>query len=430
MPSPRFSFSKLSLLQQFSVLTALSLSLLGWVLSRDLIDFVEGQFVEMHEETAVTTIKSAIGRQFKPTDFTNDLTSARKASLDEFLLSHVINDQIIMIKCWSKDGTVTYATEKSFENQSFEISEDLEKAYKGELKVEIHSEELEEKYSSIKNFTTEANKRYLEVYIPYYTKDASNIVGVFEVYWDLEQLDTQLSEIRPYIISLIIGSQVILFVVLYGIVSSASKRISSQNRDLNTLSLRLNSSLQKEQAAYKGLVNSLLAALDAKDKYTAGHSLRVADYAVMLGKKLQLSDKDLRTLEEAALFHDIGKIGVGDYLLQKPNLLSAEEYQVIKAHPVIGSRIVESMAFYGEQSKIVRYHHEHWDGSGYPEGLKGEEIPMLARILTVADIYDALTSDRPYRKSLPFEEAKSIMIDAGGKSLDPDLVDLFFDIVK
>lgn len=156
----------------------------------------------------------------------------------------------------------------------------------------------------------------------------------------------------------------------------------------------------------------------------------MADYAVLLGKKLQLSDKDLKTLEEAALFHDIGKIGVGDYLLQKPDFLTSEEYQVIKAHPVIGSRIVESMAFYGEQSKIVRYHHEHWDGSGYPEGLKGEEIPMLARILTVADVYDALTSDRPYRKSLTLIEAKSIMLNSKRKSLDPDLVDLFFDILK
>lgn len=242
MPIKRFSFSKLTLLQQFSVLTALSLSLLGWVLSKDLIDFVEERFIEMHEETAITTIKSAIGRQFIPSDFTNDLTSARKAFLDEFLLSHVINDQIIMIKCWSKDGTVTYSTEKSFENQSFEISEDLKKAYKGGLKVEIESE-LDEKYSNMENFPLEADKRYLEVYIPYYIKDASNVVGVFEVYWDLEQLDNHLSEIRPYIISLILGSQIILFVVLYSIVNSASKRINSQNRDLNTLSLRLNSSL-------------------------------------------------------------------------------------------------------------------------------------------------------------------------------------------
>nr|WP_231556033.1 HD-GYP domain-containing protein [Thermotoga neapolitana] len=175
----------------------------------------------------------------------------------------------------------------------------------------------------------------------------------------------------------------------------------------------------------------LAKSLEEKDKYTRGHSERVAELARKMARKLGFSPKMVERIYNAAFLHDIGKIGIPDHVLKKPTILSKEEMDIVKNHPVMGEDILREVdIFNNRESKWVRHHHERWDGTGYPDRLKGEEIPLPSRIIAVADVYEALTSDRPYRKALTKEEAREIMMkQMSGTVLDPDLVKLLFEIL-
>jgi putative two-component system response regulator len=154
---------------------------------------------------------------------------------------------------------------------------------------------------------------------------------------------------------------------------------------------------------------SLALSIEAKDPYTGGHCDRLANYSIRVAERLRLPE-DLRVaLRRGALIHDIGKLAVPEHILLKPGPLTPEERKIMEQHTVIGERICSPLRSFRQVLPIIRHHHEKWDGSGYPDGLKGEQIPLTARILQVTDVYDALTTDRPYRKALPKEEALAIM---------------------
>ena len=191
----------------------------------------------------------------------------------------------------------------------------------------------------------------------------------------------------------------------------------------------LKSTYEQLETTYDQTLFALTSALDARDHETEGHSKRVGEIARRLGKELGLNAKQLKALERGGLLHDIGKIGIGDRVLLKTGPLSSEEWQMMRLHPEIGARIVEKVPFLSDTMAIVRYHHERWDGSGYPIGLKGEEIPVLARIFAVADMFDALTSDRPYRKKVSRAEAVEILHGESGKLQDPEVVSVFIRLL-
>ncbi len=170
-------------------------------------------------------------------------------------------------------------------------------------------------------------------------------------------------------------------------------------------------------------IRALALAIEAKDQTTGDHLHRVQTYALALGKELNLSVEELEGLGAAAILHDVGKLAVPEYIISKPGKLTPEEFAKMKTHTVVGSEIVESVHFPFSVAPLVRAHHEKWNGTGYPDGLKGEEIPIGARILSAVDCLDALASDRQYRKAMPLEKAMSIVIDESGKSFDPQVVD-------
>jgi len=163
-------------------------------------------------------------------------------------------------------------------------------------------------------------------------------------------------------------------------------------------------------------------ALETKDSYTAAHADDVADVAVRVGRRLGLCEEDLRTLRYGALLHDIGKIGVRSEVLNKPAALTAEEFEEMKQHTVIGARMLERIPFFAPVRPIVRSAHERWDGQGYPDGLAGEGIPLSARIVCACDAFHAITSERPYSKARSVEEAVEEMRRCSGTQFDPRVV--------
>jgi response regulator RpfG family c-di-GMP phosphodiesterase len=169
----------------------------------------------------------------------------------------------------------------------------------------------------------------------------------------------------------------------------------------------------------------LAGAIDAKDPYTRGHSDRVRRMSVRIGMKLGFDEKRLESLVFGALLHDIGKIGIKDEVLQKQGNLNSKEYQYIQEHPLIGVRIVEGIDFFKDKIPMIRNHHEHFDGSGYPDGLVGEAIPLEARTVAVPDAFDAMTSSRPHHGAMPLEEALSEMERGKGKQFDPKILEIF-----
>lgn len=177
--------------------------------------------------------------------------------------------------------------------------------------------------------------------------------------------------------------------------------------------------------AHLDSVKVLVEAIDAKDPYTRGHSDRVKKMSLRIARGFGFSEERLEALEYGALLHDIGKIGIKDEILQKQGPLSPEEYQIIQAHPLIGEKIVEGVEFFRDKIPMIRHHHEHYDGKGYPDGLAGEKIPLEARIITVPDAFDAMTSIRPHRKVRPLQEVLEEMEKFRGTQFDPQILDYF-----
>mgnify|MGYP000070726583 CR=1 FL=1 len=172
-------------------------------------------------------------------------------------------------------------------------------------------------------------------------------------------------------------------------------------------------------------VLALAAAAEARDRYTYEHVTRVAELSVLIGQAMGLPRLRLRALAQGAMLHDVGKLYISDLVLQKPGKLTSEEFEQIKQHPALGYELLMRLRGFHREALIVRHHHEWYDGSGYPDGLRGEEIPLEARIVAVADMYDALTTDRPYRRAYSHEEAMAIMAKETGSHLDPACVEAF-----
>ncbi|WP_448536001.1 HD domain-containing phosphohydrolase [Pseudothermotoga sp.] len=180
----------------------------------------------------------------------------------------------------------------------------------------------------------------------------------------------------------------------------------------------------------EGVTRAFLRALEFHEQHTAKHSETVKNYAVKMAIKLDLDERWVRLISCAALLHDLGKLAIPSTILNKPGKLSPEELQLVKQHPAIAAEIIRHIKGLEEVAEIVRHHHERWDGKGYPDGLSGEEIPLGARILCVADAFEAMTSNRPYRKAMSISEAVSELINNAGKQFDPNLVQIFLEILK
>jgi putative nucleotidyltransferase with HDIG domain len=181
---------------------------------------------------------------------------------------------------------------------------------------------------------------------------------------------------------------------------------------------------------FLGTIGALAAAVDAKDPYTYGHSSEVTEHTIAIAHRMGLSADEIEKLRIGALLHDIGKIGIDGAILNKPGRLTDEEFEIIKGHPDIAANILSSLEFLTEVVPLVRHHHEHYAGGGYPLGIAGEDIPLGARIIAVADAFNAMTSDRPYRTSLAHDVAIRELMKHSGTQFDPEVVRAFLRVAE
>ena len=194
--------------------------------------------------------------------------------------------------------------------------------------------------------------------------------------------------------------------------------------------VELDKALNSLEGAYRSTLKALTAALETRDSETHGHSERVVTYSLRLGREYGLSSEEMKSLEFGSLLHDIGKIGVPDSILRKPAKLTEEEWVRMREHPMHGQQILRGIEFLEGAARVVAQHHEKWDGTGYPLGLRCEEIDICARIFSVADAFDAITSDRVYRRGKPYEAAAQELDDWAGRQFDPKIVEAFHRVPK
>lgn len=213
------------------------------------------------------------------------------------------------------------------------------------------------------------------------------------------------------------------------LIESGIKSIKQMN-EIKKINNELSDTYEKLERAYLESIQTLRYTVEAKDTYTRGHSDRVSEFSVLIGNHLNLPDADINTLRIGGLFHDIGKIGVPDSILQKEAKLTDDEYSQIKQHPNIGIHILSHAKIFQNILPIVEHHHEKYDGSGYPGRLTGQDIPYLARITAIADSFDAMSSRRSYRDSLPMDVIIGEFKRCKGSQFDPELTDVFLDILE
>ena len=236
-------------------------------------------------------------------------------------------------------------------------------------------------------------------------------------------------------VPLIVKNKIIGMLNVYSFSKSNLFR-EGQRKMLSVVAGRIAASIENARLyedmrrTFRQSIQALCMALEAKHPYTRGHSQRVAIYSKLIAEAMGMSEDEVDSVYNAALLHDIGKIGIRQDELDKPGSLTEEEYRMFKEHVVISKKILEPLAFLKDLIPGAYYHHERMDGKGYPEGLKGDEIPLMSRIIMVTDAYDAMTSDRAYRKALKHEEAIKELKKNAGTQFDPEVVDIFVRVIE
>ena len=332
---------------------------------------------------------------------------------------------ILSVKVWQPDGTLAWTSvEPERTGKRFPVSHHLAEVIEtGKAEAEIEELEGAEHAAESKRAS-----RALEVYAP--VIDGGYVIGAFEIYADAARIENSIASKKRLIwlaTFIVFG---LLWALLGGLVRGASTMLRRQTDQLRKRSKDLMAAYARLEESSLEAMEALNATVEEKDPYTAGHSLRVQRIAVAIGEELKLPKSRLDPLRLGALFHDIGKIAVPDAVLTKPSRLTDAEFALIKRHSEDGARIVAKFGPLRAAVPIIRHHHERWDGSGYPDRIAGEEIPLEASIVALADAWDAMTTERPYHRALTLEQAFAEVRRGRGSQFSPEVVDAFFAAQK
>ncbi|HWJ02206.1 MAG TPA: HD-GYP domain-containing protein [Verrucomicrobiae bacterium] len=371
---------------------------------------IEKQFFSALGRSTGNLVMSALTDALDGQDLSQGVTPELSNRLDRQFERHDLKaDQIKAIKLLDASGKIIYATDKS--------------------KIgEVESHDLG--FIGRGNITANVEKDLFSVFVPFTLHDQAKALGTLEIYVDEAAWVGLLHNVRLAIWAFIAIGSLLMLGSLGLITNRATYAIATKDEVMKNLGKKLDESNAFLARTNSGTVSALLTALDAKDRYTAKHSSNVATLALQIGYRLDLSPRELETLETAAILHDIGKIGIPEQILNKRGSLNSEEFAMVKRHAEIGAQIVHVIYFLEEVGEIVLHHHERYDGLGYPRGIAGHEIPLTSRILAVADVYDALVTDRPYRSAMPIDKAIRVLEQGMGTQFDPNVVKVFLQILS
>lgn len=371
---------------------------------------MESQVIYAYGQSSGTLIATRLSNDLNVSDFKNDFSTNLVGKLDsEFSKADLKGNAVQTIRVLDSEGEILYDTNHQqigdYQNGNF-------------------------KYLTDQHVHAFFQNNQLLVYVPIVLGNPAQNVGAYEILSRPGGLLTFIHNMDLVIWSFIAISAFLVLGSLSVLIRRATVTIESKTEVMDNLTQRLEESKDSLAKTNSGTVSALLTALDAKDQYTAKHSSNVAKYALSIGQRLGLSKEELDMLETAAILHDIGKIGIPELVLNKRGSLSSAEFALIKRHSEIGAQIVHLVYFLEDVANIILNHHERFDGGGYPNGISGEDIPLCSRILAVSDVYDALTTDRPYRYAMPESKARQIILDGKGQQFDPAVVDAFLRVLE
>ena len=400
------------LLAKFTALSLVVSALIGAGLA-----WFVGQYMAEAElrdavRASVDIVQSVITPRLAADDF-GPPTSESVAGWRGRLRDVIGRMDISKVKVWNASGQVVYANTPELIGRIFPLveEEDLRQALEGRVASNL---------SRVRQGTNEAGDtpatHFLEIYAPVLLLGSHQTVGAYEISVPAGPLEAKIEGTKRFIYQAWAGAFALLYALLFLFMRWAGGQLLRHEEDL--------------RGAFVGTVRALVNAVDSKDSYTANHSSLVADYAVMIAETLGLSGDVIDDLRMAAYLHDLGKIGIPDEVLRKPAALTPEEGRQMRRHPTIAAHILEEVPFSPRLKLAVKHNHERWDGMGYPDGLQGEEIPIEARILSVADAYEAMTSDRPYRSTIGHAAAMAELRRHTGTQFDPAVVDAFMRAIE
>ena len=409
------------LIRTFTIYSLIAFALMGTVLSFVIYKHIKDDKLANIEEAAQVTVKAVVNNNLQRSDFSTQITSTKSTQISSSVIEAMSLYDVESITFVNKNKEVILSENSDFAGDQVQDSNYLDKV----LNAEVSFAFSDSYKSTIANGTSEG-EIVINLYEPIIYDGTVEGVCVMQIPY---QSVIAHADMLLQIIALTISSGLfILFLLLIGVLYKTSKTMLKQNDELIEQKTEIKISYNKLDDSYKCTVLALSNAVDARDPYTAGHSMRVSKISLLISEEMKMTDEDSRILEYAALFHDIGKIGIPDDILNKREKLTDDEYNLIKNHPDIGVNILGEIAFLLNSLPLIKHHHERFDGKGYPSGIIGEEIPLCARIIAIADTYDAMTSDRPYRRGFSHAAAVQEILENKGAQFDGTLVDVFMKI--
>jgi putative nucleotidyltransferase with HDIG domain len=431
--------SGLSPVARFGIALGAVLAATAIALSAGTAYLVSRYVVDETSSFTQDAVASHFGTVFSDDVFQRGLTTAEKDELTQFVTFHFSIYNVVATQFFDRTGKIVFSYDESEVGRQIEpatvsgLAQALTGTRSSTRTAVIADPRLAVPGSTVGygSFDTHhmdgmtasasvpqgmARLSALEAWIPVLQKN--QVVGGVVVWRDMTAIDAALMRIQVSIAGIILAAAVLLWLVLRGVYVRSSKQIVAQ-------ATALTGALADRERTYDSTLQSLANALDVRDSETGGHSDRVLRYMDLVIEQVDVDAASLSMLRRGALLHDIGKIGVPDNVLRKPTALSEAEWVTMRKHPEYGARIVAGIPFLEDVSKIVRHHHERWDGAGYPDKLAGESIPLGARIFAVADSFDAMTSDRPYRRAMSIDAACAEIARCRGTQFDPVVADAF-----
>jgi putative nucleotidyltransferase with HDIG domain len=332
---------------------------------------------------------------------------------------------IVSVKVWRPDGVLVWTNLAQRRiGHRFSLDGELGQTI-GDNRAHASLGKLAGEENAVEQHAVDS-RRVLEVYAPLESDDGKHAIGAYEIYAKPQHIEAFITSRKRLIWLAILA----VFVTLYGalalLVRDASSTLRRQATTLQARSRELMHSYRRLEESSLEAIESLNATVDAKDPYTAGHSARVQRIALAVAEEIGVAPQQLDAVRFGGLFHDIGKIAVPDIILAKAGPLDDAEFAIVQRHPVDGAEIVSHFSRLHEAVPLIRYHHERWDGKGYPERLAGDAIPQEACVVGLADAWDAMTTDRPYRVALTIEQAVAEVRACRGTQFSPAVVDAFF----